>query len=139
MSELTRNVDDFFSKWSQELLSTLRIVSAFMFMQHGGRKLFDFPIAQGNEIAPFSLIWTAGVLEVFGGVLLLVGLFTRPLTFVLSGMMAFAYFIGHGSRGFWTIENGGDAAVLYCFVFLYMAAAGGGSWSLDNLWRRSGA
>ncbi len=138
MNELSRNVDAFLLKWSQELLSTLRIVSAFMLMQHGGQKLFDFPIVQGSDIGAFSLLWMAGILEFFGGILLLVGKFTRQVAFVLSGLMAFAYFIAHAPRGFWTLGNGGEAAVLYCFVFLYMAAAGGGAWSLDNFYRRSG-
>ncbi len=137
MSELTRNVDAFFAKWSQELLSALRIVSAFMFMQHGGQKMFGFPVAGNREFELLSLSpGLIGVLEVFGGALLLVGLFTRPVAFVLSGSMAFAYFMAHAPQGFWTVANRGEAAVLYCFAFLYMAAVGGGSWSLDKLWRR---
>jgi len=111
-----------------------------MFMQHGGPQLFGFPIAQRAELELLSLNpGLIGILEVFGGFLLLVGLFTRQVAFILSGSMAFAYFMAHAPRGFWTVGNGGDASVLYCFVFLYMAAAGGGSWSLDKLWRRSGA
>ncbi len=139
MSELTRNADAFFSKWSQELLSALRIVAAFMFMQHGGQKMFSFPVAANREFELISLNpGLIGVLEVFGGALLLVGLFTRPVAFVLSGSMAFAYFMAHSPRAFWTVANGGDAAVLYCFVFLYLAAVGGGKWSLDNVLRRGG-
>ena len=140
MNELTQKVDAFFSRWSQELLSALRIMAAFMFMQHGGQKMFGFPVAGNREFDLFTLNpGLIGVLEVFGGALLLVGLFTRQVAFVLSGSMAFAYFMAHAPQDFWTRANGGDAAVLYCFVFLYMAAAGGGSWSLDNLWRRRGA
>lgn len=123
----------FLSKWSNEILGVTRIVSAFMFIQHGTRKLLDFPIERFNEVPVFSLITAAGVLELVGGALLLLGLFTRPVAFVLSGEMAFAYFINHAPVGFWTIENGGDAAVLYCFLFLYIAAVGSGRWSLDNV------
>ena len=136
MSELIKNVDALFSKYSQELLSALRIVAAFMFMQHGGQKMFGFPVEANREFSLMSLNpGLIGVLEVFGGLLLLLGLFTRPVAFVLSGSMAFAYFMVHAPRAFWTVGNGGDAAVLYCFVFLYMAAVGGGKWSLDNLRR----
>jgi putative oxidoreductase len=81
-------------------------------------------------------MWIGGVLEFFGGLLLLFGLFTRPVAFILSGMMAVAYFQAHSPRGFWTIQNGGELAALYCFVFLYLSAAGGGPWSLDSVWRR---
>jgi putative oxidoreductase len=139
MSGLSSSADAFISKWSQEILSALRIVAAFMFMQHGAQKMFGFPVASNREFELISLNpGLIGVLEVFGGALLLVGLFTRPVAFVLSGSMAFAYFMAHFPRDFWTVANGGDAAVLYCFVFLYMAAVGGGKWSLDNVWRRGG-
>ena len=136
MTGLTSKVDSLFSNWSGEILSVLRIVTAFMFMQHGGQKLFGFPIAPRGELELFSVIGLAGILEVFGGLLILVGLFTRPVSFLLSGLMAVAYFMAHATRDFWTIANGGDAAVLYCFVFLYLAAVGGGKWSLDHLWHR---
>ena len=137
MSELIRKADALISKWAQEILSALRIVAAFMFMQHGGQKMFGFPVAGGREFELFTLNpGLIGVLAVFGGALLLVGLLTRPVAFVLSGSMAFAYFMVHAPQDFWTRANGGDAAVLYCFLFLYMAAVGGGKWSLDNLWRR---
>ncbi len=139
MSELARKADALISSWSEEILSVLRIFSAFMFMQHGGQKMFGFPVASNREFELLTLNpGLIGVLEVFGGALLLVGLFTRPVAFVLSGSMAFAYFMAHFPRDFWTVANGGDAAVLYCFVFLYMAAVGGGKWSLDNVWRRGG-
>ena len=139
MSELTKNVDAFFSKWSQELLSALRIVAAFMFMQHGGQKMFGFPVAGNREFDLFTLNpGLIGILEVFGGALLLVRLFTIHVAFVLSGSMAFAYVMVHAPQDFWTRANGGDASVMYCFVFLYMAAVGGGKWSLDNVWRRGG-
>jgi len=118
--------------WAPHLLSVLRIVSAFLFMSHGSMKLFGFPAPMGN-ISLFSLIGLAGVLEVFGGLLILIGLFTRPVAFVLSGEMAFAYFMAHFPKGFWPVLNHGEAAVLYCFIFLYLATAGGGFWSIDRL------
>lgn len=118
------------------LLSVLRIVSAFLLLQHGTAKLFGIPhVAYFDNLQIFSLIGVAGILEVVGGVLLLSGLFTQPVAFVLSGLLAFAYFIGHASKGFFLMPmlNGGESAVLFCFVFLYLAAAGGGVWSLDAL------
>lgn len=122
------------SAWSPRVLSVVRIVSAFLFMQHGGQKLLGFPVAQRAAFDLFSLSGAAGVLELFGGALLLIGLFTRSAAFLLSGLMAFAYFIAHAPRGFWPIANGGELAVLYCFLFLYLACAGGGNWSVDRLW-----
>lgn len=131
----------FSSKWSPYLLSVLRIITAFLFMEHGGQKLLGFPSSGQGGAAPalFSLIWVAGILELCGGFLVLLGLFTRPLAFLLSGQMAVAYFMAHAPQGFWPILNRGELAVLYCFVFLYLAAAGGGPWSLDRLWRQGGA
>ena len=124
----------FLSKWSGEILSALRIVSAFTFIQHGTQKMFSFPVeARG----PFDLMTLnpglAGVLEVVFGALLLLGIFTRQVAFVLSGLMAFAYFMVHAPRGFWPLVNGGEAAALYCFLFLYFSAAGAGPWSVDAL------
>lgn len=119
------------------LLSVTRIIAAFLYIPHGTMKLFSLPAARASgEPELFSLIGFAGILEVFGGALLLIGLFTRPVAFILSGEMAFAYFIAHAPRGFWPILNGGELATLYCFVFLYFAAAGGGPWSIDGLFRR---
>jgi putative oxidoreductase len=120
--------------WSPYLLSTLRIVAAFLFMQFGSGKLFALPAAimPGGGTAPLgSLAWVAGFLELFGGLFLLIGLFTRPVAFLLSGEMAVAYFIGHAPQGFWPVLNEGHPAVLFCFLFLYFSAAGGGPWSLD--------
>jgi putative oxidoreductase len=94
-------------------------------------KLFGFPSPFMRQLAVGELVWIAGALELVGGALLVLGLFTRPTAFVLAGLMAFAYFIGHAGRGFYPILNGGNLAVLYCFVLLYLAAAGGGRWSLD--------
>lgn len=121
------------------LLSVLRIVAAFLFMQVGTAKLFAFPAAvmPGGGTAPSgSLPWVAGVLEAFGGLLLLIGLFTRPVAFLLSGEMAVAYFHAHAPQGFWPVLNHGTEAALYAFLFLYLSAAGGGPWSLDALRRR---
>ena len=117
------------------LLSLLRIMSALLLLQHGTQKLLDFPARAAGRAAPefLSLIWWAGAIELVGGVLLAVGLFSRPVAFILSGELAFAYFIGHAGRGFFPILNAGELAALYCFVFLYLAAAGPGPWSLDRL------
>ena len=122
--------------WAPYLLSILRIVAAFLFMQVGTAKLFAFPAAvmPGGGTAPIgSLPWIAGFLETFGGLLLLVGLFTRPVAFLLSGEMAVAYFIGHAPRGLWPVLNQGTDAVFYAFLFLYLSAAGPGPWSIDAL------
>jgi putative oxidoreductase len=123
--------------WTLRALSALRIVSAFLFMAHGAQKLFGFLAQPGASGPPvFSQFWLGGVLEFFGGALLLLGLFTRPVAFILSGMMAVAYFQVHAPGGFWPLQNRGELAALYSFVFLYLAAAGGGPWSLDYLVRR---
>jgi putative oxidoreductase len=123
----------FWSKRSPDLLSVLRIVTAFLFMQHGAMKLLGFPGAGDHTVELMSLRGLAGVLELVGGGLVLLGLFTRPVAFVLAGEMAFAYFMAHAPQGFWPALNQGEAAVLYCFVFLYLSAAGGGPWSLDRM------
>ena len=129
-------------KWSElgpELRSLLRIVAAAMFVLAGTSKLFAFPVGMppnGGTAAFGTQIWIGGALEVVGGALLLVGLFTRPVAFVLSGEMAVAYFQFHFPRGFWPTVNGGVAAAIYCFVFLYLSAAGPGPWSLDALRRK---
>jgi putative oxidoreductase len=126
-------------QWAPELLSVLRIVVAFLYIQVGSAKWFAFPAAvmPGGGTAPVgSLVWFAAVIEVVGGTLFLVGLFTRPVAFILSGEMAFAYFIGHAGNGFWPLLNQGAPAVFYCFTFLYFSAAGPGPWSLDALLAR---
>jgi putative oxidoreductase len=119
--------------WAPRLLSVLRIVSALIFMAHGTQKLLGFPpAAEGMPPPPpLSLLWVGGVLEMVGGALLLIGLFSRPVAFLLSGEMAVAYWMFHAPAGPFPALNGGDAAILYCFVFLYIAAAGPGPWSLD--------
>jgi putative oxidoreductase len=123
--------------WSDRMLSVLRIVTALLFLQHGLAKHFGFPhVASFDNLQVFSLIGLAGAIEIVGSVLLLVGLFTRPAAFILSGEMAVAYFMAHAARSFFPILNGGEVAVLYCFVFLYLAIAGGGAWSLDRkIWK----
>jgi len=124
----------FLSKWSEEILSVQRIVAAFMFIQHGTQKVFGFPVEARGAFELMTLSpGLAGLLEVILGPLLLLGLFTRHVAFVLSGFMAFAYFMAHAPRDFWTLANGGDSAILYCLLFLYIAAVGGGKWSVDAL------
>jgi putative oxidoreductase len=117
--------------WSPRILSVLRIMSALIFMEHGSLKILGFPVSDRPAPELLSLGGIAGVFELFGGALLVVGLFTRPVAFVLSGVMASAYFIAHAPRSFFPVLNGGDAAILYCFLFLYIAFAGGGAWSID--------
>lgn len=120
--------------WGPRLLSVLRIVAAFLFMQIGTAKLFAYPAAimPGGGTAPIaSLVGIAGILETFGGLLLLVGLLTRPVAFLLSGEMAVAYFIGHAPQGFWPVLNQGTDAVFFAFLWLYFSVAGAGPWSLD--------
>jgi putative oxidoreductase len=122
------------SRWSPYLLSVLRIVAAFTFITHGTQKLFAFPVLEPRNPVPLlSLFGLAGTLELVGGSLLLLGLFTRPVAFLLSGEMAVAYFMAHVSRSFWPILNGGEVVVLFCFLWLFLAAAGPGPWSLDAL------
>jgi putative oxidoreductase len=120
--------------WSPQLLSVLRIVAAFLFFQFGSAKWFAFPAAimPGGGTAPLgSLVWFAAVIEVVGSVLLFFGLFTRPVAFILAGEMAVAYFKGHTPHGFWPVLNQGTPAVIFCFLYLYLSAAGAGPWSLD--------
>ncbi|HET9835096.1 MAG TPA: DoxX family protein [Rhodanobacteraceae bacterium] len=126
----------FWIRWAPLFLSLLRAVSGFLLMQHGMEKLFGFPA--GHTVQLFSLMGLAGVLECFGGGLVLLGLFTRPIAFILSGEMAFAYFMAHFPvNHVWPILNHGGEAVLFCFVFLYLSAAGGGTISLDRAIRRA--
>jgi putative oxidoreductase len=125
---------------TQRALAVLRIVAAFLLIQHATAKLFGLPhVAYFDNLQVFSLTGVAGVIELVGSLLLLAGLFTRPVAFVLSGELAFAYFIGHAPTGtvLSPMLNGGESAVLFCFVFLFLAAAGAGAWSIDA--RRSRA
>ena len=121
------------------LLSILRIAAAYMFMLHGTAKLFSMPhIAMFDGLQLFSLYGFAGMLEVAGGLLLMLGLFTRPVAFILSGQMAVAYFMAHAPKApLLPLLNGGEAAALFSFVFLYLAAAGGGALALDNLFKKA--
>ncbi len=122
--------------WAPRVLSILRIVAAILFLEHGTQKLLGIPTPVMQQPAPFTLIWFAAALELAGGALLAIGLLTRPVAFLLSGEMAFAYFIGHAPRSFFPAVNGGDAAILYCFLFLYFVFAGPGPWSADAALRR---
>jgi putative oxidoreductase len=126
-------------QWSERTLSVLRIIVGLLFLEHGLAKIFDFPHPP-NHIA-FALLTInpglQGLIELIGGLLLALGLFTRPVAFILSGDMAFAYFMAHAPRGFFPLLNGGELAIVYCFLFLYFAVAGGGAWSLDQLRRQA--
>ena len=122
--------------WSPYLLSILRIVVAFLFIQFGTGKIFALPAAimpEGGTATFNTQAWWAGFLETFGGFFILLGWFTRPVAFLLSGEMAFAYFIGHAPQGFWPVLNQGHSAILFCFMFLYFSSVGPGPWSLDAL------
>ena len=118
------------ARFTGPLLSLLRIAAALAFMEHGTSKLWGFPAVLGHVD---TLTLPLGLLETIGGALLVLGLFTRPVAFLLSGEMAVAYWWVHFKGGWYPLSNGGEGAVLYCFVFLYLAAAGGGSWSLDAM------
>jgi putative oxidoreductase len=129
------NVVAKWSSWAPRLRSALRIVAALVFVQAGTVKLFAFPVGMppnGGTASFPSQAWIGGFLEVVGGALLALGLFTRPVAFLLSGMVAVAYFQFHAPGGFWPAVNGGTAAALYCFVWLYFSAAGPGPWSVDE-------
>jgi putative oxidoreductase len=121
----------FLDSWSSRLLSVLRLVAGLTFLEHGTSKFFHFPMSMGPHLPP--LMTAAGVLEVGGGALMILGLFTRPVAFILSGEMAVAYWMAHAPQGPYPLTNMGEAAVLYCFIFLYLAAAGGGAWALDAI------
>lgn len=129
-------MNEFLVAWSPRVLSILRIITGFLFLWHGSQKLLGYPPmppAPGGDGSLPPLILVAGILELGGGLLFLLGLFTRPVAFILSGLMAVAYFMAHASGGFLPIVNKGEPAVLYCFVFLYFVFAGGGEWSVDRL------
>ncbi|MEA2935944.1 MAG: putative oxidoreductase [Variibacter sp.] len=129
MTEIDRRLDE----WQPYVLSVLRIIAALLLIQHGLVKMFSFPQAFPRPVEQFSMLWFAASIEIIGGLFLLIGLFSRWTAFILSGLLAFAYFIGHAPRGFYPIVNGGSLAILYCFVFLYIFVAGPGPWSVDAL------
>lgn len=122
----------FLKPYRSQLRSLLRVMTGLLLLQHGTAKYLYFPESQMSGASPATMGGAAGILELVGGVLLVLGLFTRPTAFVLSGTAAVAYFYAHAPRGFFPILNGGELAALYCFVLLYLAAAGGGAWSLDR-------
>lgn len=134
------SLQDFTRNLSPHVLSVVRVVAAYLFVLHGTAKHLGIPYIEGmSGISSASLSGISGWLELVGGTLLLLGLFTRPVAFLLSGLMAFAYFIAHAPRSpLLPLMNGGEAAVLFCFVFLYLCVAGGGPWSLDALRCRAG-
>jgi len=131
-------MNSFLTAWTPRILSVLRIITGFLFVWHGSQKLLGYPSSgqpAGGSIPPLMMV--AGILELFGGLLFLLGLFTRPVAFILCGMMAVAYLTTHAPGGFLPLVNKGELAVLYCYVYLYFVFAGGGAWSLDRLiWNR---
>ncbi|TRA97212.1 DoxX family protein [Agrobacterium salinitolerans] len=128
---MTMATFDSLSRYRPQALGALRIMTALLFISHGTQKLFGFPASQMEGSLPTMLL-VAALLEFVGGVLVLIGLFTRPVAFILSGQMAVAYFIAHGPKSFFPALNGGDAAVLFCFIFLYLFVAGPGAFSVDE-------
>ena len=126
---------DFLKPYATQLLSVLRIMSGMLVLQHGTTKYLNFPAGPMNNASMQSMSGAAGLFELVCGALLVIGLLTRPAAFLLSGMTAVAYFWAHAPRGFFPILNRGELAALYCFVFLYLAAAGGGAWSIDRILR----
>lgn len=121
----------FMSNLNSQAYALLRIVSGFLFLWHGTQKLFGFPVPT-PEGAPAFILYIAGPIELVGGLLVMIGLFTRPAAFLSSGLMAAAYWMAHGMKALFPIQNGGDLAILYCFVFLFIATHGGGLWSVDR-------
>tara|TARA_B100000700_G_scaffold240213_1_gene267081 strand:+ start:273 stop:674 length:402 start_codon:yes stop_codon:yes gene_type:complete len=123
---------DFLNPYEDRLLGVLRIASGLLFLQHGTTKYLGVPVTRFSDASPMTMGGAAGVIELVGGILLVLGLFTRPVAFIMSGTMAVAYFLAHAPKAFYPILNGGELAALYCFVFLFIAAAGSGAWSLDK-------
>ena len=130
---------NFLKPYTSQLLSILRIMSGLLILEHGTAKYLNFPVGPMNNASPATMSGAAGILELIGGFLLVIGLFTRPVAFILSGMAAVAYFYVHAPRGFFPILNTGELAAVYCFLFLYLAAAGGGPWSIERIWRGENA
>lgn len=125
-------------RWAPQMLSVLRIVTALLFLAHGTSKILGFPPSSASGPPVWSLFWVAGMMELIGGLLLLIGLFTRPTALLLSGEMAVAYWMVHAPRGPFPVLNDGESAILFCFVFLYIAFEGAGPWSVDASVKRRG-
>lgn len=123
----------FLAPWKPYLLTVLRVITGLLLLEHGTTKYLHFPEGPMSGVSAMTMNGAAGILELIGGALLVIGLFTRPVAFVLSGMTAVAYFYVHAPQGFFPVLNGGELAILYCFVLLYLAAAGGGAWSVDRV------
>jgi len=130
--------DQLYAVWAPRILSVLRIMAALLFIEHGAMKHLGFPPSPNPGPALFSLLGVQGVIELVGGFLLLIGLFTRPVAFILAGDMAVAFFMAHFPKSFFPALNGGDAAILFSFIFLYIFVAGGGAWSIDGTRQRTG-
>ena len=124
------DVFDRLSAYAPQALAVLRIITALLFIEHGTQKLFGWPVPPMGPTEGLMLV--AGILELVGGVLILIGFLTRPVAFLMCGFMAVAYFMGHAPMGFWPVANMGDAAILFCFIFGYMVFAGPGAWSVDR-------
>ncbi len=125
--------EQFRATWLPRLLSVVRIMTGLLFLQHGLTKYIGFPAPTPATFHVASLSGLAGAIEIVAGILIVIGLFSRVTAFIASGEMAFAYFISHAPRGFFPQANGGELAILYCFIFLYIALAGGGSWGVDAM------
>ena len=121
----------FMKSFSAQTYALMRILTGLLFLFHGTQKLFAFPSAPSFEVTPF-IVYGAGSIECLGGILIVMGLFTRWVAFVCSGLMATAYWMVHGMKAFFPIDNGGELAVIYCFVFLFISAYGSGIWSVDS-------
>jgi putative oxidoreductase len=130
-------MENFLRPWTAQLLSILRIMTGLMLLSHGTSKYLNFPMSQYSNASPSGPIGAAGIFELIFGALLTIGLFTRPSAFILSGLAAAAYFYANAPRGFYPLLNGGELAALFCFTLLYIAAAGGGAWSVDKAWRKT--
>ena len=130
-------MENFLRPWSAQLLSVLRIVAGLILLHHGTSKFLGFPPSQFTGVSPMTMVGAAGVLELIGGALLTIGLFTRLAAFIVAGMTAVAYFYAHLPRSFFPFLNGGETVILFTFALLYITAAGGGAWSADKMWRKT--
>jgi putative oxidoreductase len=123
-------------RWRPQFLSLLRIVTALLFLSHGMSKIFGIPESSASFPSPWTLLWVAGMLELIGGTLLLIGLLTRPVALLLAGEMAVAYWMFHAPQNFWPVLNGGESAIMFCFIFLFFVFSGPGPWSVDCWWQK---